>query len=252
MRRPFCFCVIGLILFEVMLRTPPNLAGQTNSSAFDASVSLPFVGCESGEMAGPPSEPPTSAGADVPSDAKTAGRLALYKTKNSPAVLGPRGWACYGSAGTSGASLSVVPVPLDPPDSQRISAFGIQVTFQWGDTSGRFTVAQVVARVFPAYRSIAEKVIAEHLLPASDFPFGPFPGDRLTYRSDRMVEYETHPRQKGLGTLFAFQPDNDPIRGVAILAGEDGGLNLLHLALRLPPDLNDLSSVIIRQFEEEK
>jgi len=30
--------------------------------------------------------------------------------------------------------------------------------------------------------------------------FGPYPADRLTYKSDRMVEYRTVPQATGLGT----------------------------------------------------
>jgi len=65
----------------------------------------------------------------------------------------------------------------------------IQLSVAVGDTSGRFEVAQIIARVFPSHRNFVRDVIAEDIEPASNFPFGPFPKDKLTYKSKELVEY---------------------------------------------------------------
>jgi hypothetical protein len=114
-----------------------------------------------------------------------------------------------------------------------------------GDTSGRFTVAQIAARVFPAQRSFVDKVIAEGAAPTRNIRFGPFPTDRLTYVSDQVVEFETPPLSEGLGTYFLLRPNNDAILGVEILRD----LLLRHMAIRLPQDMKDLAPAITSQFE---
>jgi hypothetical protein len=73
-----------------------------------------------------------------------------------------------------------------------------------GEMSGRFSVAQVIARIFPKQIEFTERVIKEGTEPASDFPFGPYPKDKLTYRSDRVVEFRTPPHSEGLGTQLGF------------------------------------------------
>ena len=119
-----------------------------------------------------------------------------------------------------------------------------------GDTSGRFEVAKVAARVFPDQRAYVERIIAEGIEPASDFPFGPYPTDRLVYRGERMVEDETPALSQGLGTASRMRPNDSPIRGVAILQGNTP--DLLIAAVRLPQNLNDLSPAILSQIERER
>ncbi len=78
----------------------------------------------------------------------------------------------------------------DPIDSKTLLSLdwkgftgqAVQISVFSGGTSGRFQVAKIVARVFPAYKAFAQNVIAEGIEPASDFPFGPYPSDKLTYR----------------------------------------------------------------------
>jgi hypothetical protein len=62
-----------------------------------------------------------------------------------------------------------------------------------------------IARVFPAHRAFVRKVIAEGIEPTSDFPFGPYPNDKLTYKNKEMVEYETPAHKDGLGTQSRLQ-----------------------------------------------
>jgi len=106
-----------------------------------------------------------------------------------------------------------------------------------------------VARVFPSLKRFVDDVIREGIWGASDFPSGPYPADRLVYRSVRIVEYETPPHAEGLGTRTRMEPNDDPMCGVALLRGDTP--NLLQLAVRLPSTMTDLEARIIQQFELE-
>jgi hypothetical protein len=125
----------------------------------------------------------------------------------------------------------------------------IQISVSDGHTSGRFQVAKIIARIFPDYRKFVRDVIAEGTEPASSFPVGPYPHDKLTYRSKRIVEFETPANVKGLGTDSRLQADTDPISGVAILFGDD--TSLVQLSTRLPARDRELRPVIIEQVERE-
>ena len=82
-----------------------------------------------------------------------------------------------------------------------------------------------------------------------DFPSGPYPGDRLTYKSNEIVEYETPAQTEGLGTHSGMLKKNaSPISGVAMLLAGEPPDSLL-LSVRLPPGMTDLASIIIRQVE---
>jgi hypothetical protein len=97
----------------------------------------------------------------------------------------------------------------------------VQATLLYGGTSGRFFVAALVKRVFPAFRwYAAELENGLHLMeePFDPLPSGPSPHDTLVFRSDRTVEYTPAPAQC-LGTLSRLSnPD----------------INAWRLALRLP------------------
>ena len=217
-----------------------------------AQVQVPFVGCKSDGQAGP-QQPPTSAGLEIRLEASLAKRVALYKAILGDPVLGPRGWSCFEVYGSSGSSLFVTPKSIEwadivSPKWEGITGDGIEATTTYWDGSGQILVAKVVARVFPAYRWLASGVIAE-FKSVGDFPFGPFPADRLKYLNERVVEYETPARLQGLGTAgrLEFHPNNDPIHGVAIMNTQDSRLK--HLAVRLPKNMNNLLRTIITQFE---
>jgi hypothetical protein len=94
-----------------------------------------------------------------------------------------------------------------------------------------------------------QNVIAEGIEPASAFPSGPYPTDKLTYRSKEIVEYVTPANTMGLGTNSHLQQNEDPISGAAILAGE--ALDLIYLSVRLPPQDNELIRIIVRQTERD-
>jgi len=76
----------------------------------------------------------------------------------------------------------------------------IQISVVDGGTSGRFQVAKGIARVFPDRRQFVRKVVAEGIEQVSSFPAGPYPQDKMTYRSNSVVEFETPTSTAGLGT----------------------------------------------------
>lgn len=177
-----------------------------------------------------------------------ASKLTFYRGGYSADVLGPRNWHCLELEGSNGQTLFVTPGKLSSRDflvaRKGIIGFGITLVGRSGETSGRFDVAELIARVFPKYKPFARLVITERIVPARQFQFGPFVADRLTYKSDRVVEYVTPPRSKGLGTMFCLMPDGAPIEGVAILVGDPPDAAVL--GVRLPAELSDLTPAIIR------
>lgn len=216
-------------------------------------VRVPFVGCPSDGQVGP-RKAPKGTSKVVPISPEMALRLAYYKAEEGSGILAPRGWHCFGTYGSNGDNLYVTPKPIDGPGlfSDRWEGFAgaaIQVSDMVGDTSGRFEVARVIARVFPGHMAFVKHVIEEGIEPASSFPRGPYPGDKLAYLNQEVVEYETPANQDGLGTDSALKKNGSPIRGVAILTGEE--LSLIYLSVRLPPGATDMGPAIIREIERK-
>ena len=232
----------ALVMFAICL---PFLLG--------AQVKVPFVGCASDGQVGPLAAPKGKP-IVVRIDAEAAKQLAYYKAEKGFGVLAPRSWYCFGTYGSNGESVYVSPKLLTAKDffSSQWDGFpgpAIQLSMSSGGTSGRFEVARTIARVFPSHRDFVTSVIAEGIEPASDFPNGPYPNDKLTYKSKEMVEYETPAQTKGLGTDSRLRVNASRIRGIAILLFAD--TDLLQLSLRLPPDLTRLAPAIIHQVERE-
>jgi hypothetical protein len=236
-----------------------NLRAAISASLFQLALvaqpaaTVPFVGCASDGQIGPQNRPAGKA-MDLPIPAAAAQRLAYYKAGEGPGVLGPRGWNCFGTYGSSGETLFVSPSPIEGKAilsghwsglTGPVIEFGAVV----GDTSGRFEVARFIARFFPAHRDFVDRVVKEGFEPASDFPTGLYPHDKLTYRSSEVLEYETPPQSEGIGTMSLLKQNADPIRGVAILTGDTP--DLLILSTRLPAAQADLTAVIIQQLERE-
>ena len=227
--------------------------GLTTPAYAILNVDVPFVGCKSDGQVGP-QDAPIGKTKTIAISPQLAQRVAYYKASEGEGVLGPRGWYCFGTYGSDGSNLFVTPLPFKSADLfsnswKGISSYGIQISESNGDTSGRFEVAQIIARVFPAHLAFVRRVIAEGVEPTTSFPHGPYPTDRLTYKSKEAVEYVTPPNADGLGTKSFLVKDANPIAGVALLTGEE--LNLTHLSGRLPPEMSDLLPVIIRQVEQD-
>jgi hypothetical protein len=218
-----------------------------------ATVTVPFVGCASDGQAGPQAAP-SGKSLPVAIPAGVAQRLAYYKAEYGIGVLAPRGRNCFSIYGSDGSNLFVSPDPINTSDLSSMDWKGftgqvIEVSEMDGDTSGRFEVAKVIARVFPAYKIFAQNVIAEGIEPASDFPFGPYPSDKLTYRGKNIVEFETPANAHGLGTDSLLLMNASPIKGVAILTGAD--TDLTHLSARVPASDSDLIPAMVAQAEKE-
>jgi hypothetical protein len=234
---------------------PSSLFAQTSPqrSGRGAPVThVSFVGCRSDGQVGPLAAP-TEADEVIQIDAKAALRLAYYKAEHGSGVLAPRGWYCFGTYGSGGSFLYVAPQPIKRDDlfSRNWRGFtgpAIEVDNFFGGTSGRFGVARIIARVFPAQRAFVQRIIREGLAQASDFVFGPYPDDRLRFPSNRIVEYQTPPHCEGLGTISRLQQNDVSIEGVAILQGQTP--DLLFLTVRLPPDISDFTSYVIHQSEQ--
>jgi len=223
-----------------------------------AQTSVPYIGCPGDGQTGPYA---AAKGSPKPLNLPTAiaNQLAWYEYNGEAGhlgTLGPRGWNCFVTIGSSGETLYIAPEMLDAAkllEHKNWKGFtgpAIQLSVSDGGTSGRFEVATVVARVFPAHRDYARKVIAEGFGPASDYPFGPFPADLLTYKGRNLVEFITPAHQKGLGTMSWLLPSDQPITGFALLSiGPDIDTELLHLSFRLPPSLSHLDTILIQQAE---
>jgi hypothetical protein len=217
-----------------------------------ASVSFRFVGCKSDGQTGP-MDAPKGTSRVIPGSRVAAEKLAYYKSDLGVGVLAPRGWSCFGTYGSAGDTLIVSPQPIDlahifstgPGD---LSGSAIEVAYRFGDTSGRFEVADIIARVFPAYKGFVSGVMKEGP-PGDTFTFGPYAGDSMTYKSKSLVEYRTPAQTDGLGTRSWLQKSGRPIDGAAILIGHTPDLVLV--SVRLPLDQMALTSVIVREVERE-
>ena len=252
--------ILKSVLFAGILLSAKQLGAKAQQGKFPRAnsqgiSSVPFVGCASDGQLGP-RKAPHRASKTLPLSPEFASRLAYYQAEDGSGVLAPRGWHCFGEYGSNGGSLFVAPDIIDRQlvFSEKWKGFSgpaIQISDSFGGTSGRFEVASIVARVFPAHRTFVSRVIAEDIEPAAEFPFGPYPGDKLRYRSQEIVEYETPPQAEGLGTRSRLRKDNSAIRGVEILSGSPEELDLLSLSIRLPEDLAILTRPIVQQTERE-
>ena len=119
--------------------------------------------------------------------------------------------------------------------SSRLSGMAVVATFDNGGTSGRFEVAKYAARLFPEEeQTFIAGVIAEGIEPKSDFPSGPYPADKTTYKNARLVEFETPANKDGLGTSDRLQKNAQPIYGMAALKDSPDGPNFFLVTIRLP------------------
>jgi hypothetical protein len=257
MQRPKHGGIGGIVVLTVLLMCAhgASWAQGKPSSIRDTNVValVPFIGCNSDGQVGPV-KAPSGRSKTLAISAEAAQRLVYYKAKQGVGVLAPKGWHCFGAYGSSGATLYVSPDPINPADVLSSSWKGfagpvVQISLEYGGTSGRFAVAKTIARAFPARKGFVEGVIAEGIEPASSFPYGPYPADSLKYRGENVVEFSTPAQAEGLGTDSRLQKNDTPISGAALLVGEEP--DLLRVWVRLPSENNDLSQLIIQQTERE-
>jgi hypothetical protein len=217
--------------------------GLLLAGAAPAGAAIPFVGCASDGQLGPEPAPRRTAAPEVPRALEP--RLAYYRSE-ALGVVAPRGWHCFGMYGSNGAILIVTPerhgvndllhrpVPLRGP--------AVQLTLSYGGTSGRFKVAELVARLFPAYIAFARDVAAEGI--GDPLPAGPYATDILRRRSATEVEYTTPANRRGLGTDSRLAMNSDPIQGIVILHPVDDW-DSVSLAVRLPAAQAALAPTIV-------
>jgi len=170
-----------------------------------AQVAVPFKGCKSGGQTGPVEASKGKSISKVVSQ-QVANQLAIYNFEGGAVgVLAPRGWYRFGTYGSAGTALFVSPEPINAANLFSTGRGGftgpvIEVSENFGETSGRFEVADIIARVFPAWKSFVTKVMNEGDPIPSSFAFGPYPGDTMTYKGKTVAEYTTRTGTDGLGT----------------------------------------------------
>jgi hypothetical protein len=242
------------ILSAILVLAAGVSTAHAQPTSRDSQTTVPFVGCASDGQVGPIDAPKgTAKRTTLP--AAVASRLAYYKAQRSPGILAPRGWKCFSTYGSNGASLFVAP-ELPPPgaffsDSDKWKGFAgsvIQISNMDGGTSGRFSVAETIALVFPKHRAFAKRVLNEHL-GLDKLPSGPFPTDTLHYVSPEVVEYTTPSKKVGLGTKSWLLKNSTAIKGVEILQTEEP--NCISVSVRLPPEFDDLTRTILNRVELE-
>ena len=155
--------VIIRFIFSVglLMQTAPPAA----VSGSQPSGSVPFVGCKSDWQTGP-LDAPRDTRVSVVIGSTDPHELAYYRSAMGIGVLAPRGWECFGTYGSSGETLYVTPEPMDSKKvlsalRSKFTGAAIQVSRRFGDTSGRFSVAEMIARVFPAYKQFVTDVMGE-------------------------------------------------------------------------------------------
>jgi hypothetical protein len=249
LHRPSLFPLESLACTTALaLLFSPTTSAQTPAHT---TSSIPFVGCPSDGQLGP-QPAPTGSAPHQNFPPEISSKLAYYEGPDRIGTLAPRDWHCFALIGSDGDFLYVAPEPIDAAkllDHKHWHGFtgpAIQLSAILGDTSGRMEVAPIVARVFPKYRRYVEIIIAEGFESAKDFPFGPFPTDKLHYENDHLVDFTTPQNTKGLGTASWLLPNNLPISGIILYdPSKDGDHEMNQLCVRLPPQMQDLTPAII-------
>lgn len=182
-----------------------------------------------------------------------ADRLAYY-SNGAMAVLAPRGWHCASLSGSGGGTLLVSPRREEVQawfrlDGQARPIFGVQLTYTYGGTSGRFVVAAMIARMFPGHMDFARRVASEEY--AGPLPSGPFGGDRIRRLSDTEVEFTTPPGRQGAGTGSTLASGEMPIDGLIILY-PDSDMDMLQLSHRLPHGVERLVPLIMAEVRRSR
>ena len=205
--------------------------------AFDITPELQVVSCDSDGQLGYHAGPKY---AQVkPSIPQWASRYLTYYTTGSLGVLAPRGWQCNGSYGSSGEGMIVAE---HTRTSNKPIDIGVHISHYNAETSGRFRVAQVAARVFPIANNFVTGVVKEGISPASEFITGPFEGDTVEHKNEYTINFTTRPNAKGIGTEFGYFKESDlPISGTAMLVSD----GLILVSTRLPKELQQLTDIII-------
>jgi hypothetical protein len=205
------------------------------------AIEVPAVGCAgAGHRYTPPRalKPVEMAGLD----AKSAQALAYYDFEYGLGVLAPRGWNCFGWIGSSGDTLAVCPecaekVMMDPNWKFPGPAIMVSRTFGW--SFGRFAVADIIARFFPARRAFYSTFQRDY---GWKLDITRFATDKPIYVSKSAFEYVSPPG--GLGAELLGKSSR-LTSGVVMLIGSKP--DMIQLAVRLPENLLHLAPSITAQ-----
>ena len=220
-----------------------SLVGQS------AEPALPFVGCVSYGQASK-AEAPAAVSVRRTFSRHDMENLAYYQSAEI-GLVAPKGWNCEGFSDSSGWGMFLSPEPIKG-ERRRPSFNGpaIELHHISGENGfGRWQIAEAISLVFPTFRAWAVQSM-EGI--GNPLPPGPYPTDRLRYRSSRVVEFETPSRRKGLSNDFSrIVPNDKPIYGVAILMGNPPG-DLLVLSVRMPDEFQSLLPMVMKDIEEHR
>lgn len=136
----------------------------------------------------------------------------------------------------------------------RTTGNAVELSYDLGGTSGRWAVAEAIARYFPRYRNFIRHTfqgIDARGLDAGPLPSGPYQHDSVSRRSDKLVRYTTPPLAKGAGTAWTLAPSAQAVQGFSALVKDVSGPDLLSLNVRLPDKAGVLTQAIIRNAEQE-
>jgi hypothetical protein len=216
-----------------------------------AVAGVPFAGCAGDGQTGP--FPAPARIEHVPAvPAEWVGSLAYYAASEKVGVLAPRGWHCFELYGSGGVALYVTPYQYDPVVLSDIAFTISGPAVVWGldnaSNSGRFEVARVIHRLFPDYEWFRRDLMRSENWPFSEFAPDPTHYGRVLRRSDTVVEYRMAGGWVGQGATWKLRPDGPQVFGAAVLQPKSD-MNLLRIAVRLPPDLQPLARTIVRSFE---
>jgi|SRR5271165_1401156 len=151
---------------------PLAAAGALCCSLCLSAQTLPFVGCTTygqSEKYPPPAKPKRVV--ELPPHA--AQKLAYYESAIGPGVLAPRDWSCECLWGSSGTLFRITPQPIARTKLE-IGGAGIVVVDSDGATSGRYEIAEVIARIFPEHWAWARRTL-DGVDDAGNVRYGPIP-----------------------------------------------------------------------------
>jgi hypothetical protein len=232
---------------------------QFNTAMQLVNADIPTIGCPQDGQIGPQDAPslPKTVLVAVPSD--MVSRLAYYSASNASGegILGPKGWDCFGTYGSSGSQLFVVPQKMGDNILDRFQRLkngpAIIRSVSIGDTSGRFAVAHIAARLFPTARNFVEAVRGEGIDSEENYKFVPWPEDHVKYLSEFVVSFTTSKGRRGAGTESGLIPNSDPISGLIMANGIGDNIDhsgdatspyLLTLTVRFPESDADVYPAI--------
>lgn len=235
---------------RLVLRMPAAaLTLAIASMAQTTAPSLPFVRCISyGQVE--KVDAPKGVSVRRSFSSHDARNFAYYRSAEI-GLVAPKGWNCEGYSDSSGWGMFLSPEPIKgEPRWPNFKGPAIDLHhISGGGGFGSYQIAEAISRVFPAFRAWAVRSMRGF---DTRLPSGPYPTDRLSYRSSRVVEFETPPQADGLSNAFSRMIPNDkPTYGAAILIG-DPPEDLILLSIRLPNELQSLLPLIIKDIEQHR